>query len=73
MLRFVVVAFLGGAAIGIVIGYALGRLHHRREGPPKPVQVRIERAQAAEAQGEGRARGRFASRVMGITHNGRYP
>ena len=49
MLRFVVVAFLGGAAIGIVIGYALGRLHHRREGPPKPVQVRIERAQAAEA------------------------
>jgi hypothetical protein len=48
---FVVVAFLGGAAIGIVIGYALGRLHHRPEGPPKPVQVRIERAPAAEAAG----------------------
>jgi hypothetical protein len=43
---FVVVAFLGAAAIGIgvglLVGYVLGRLH-RGEGPPKPLPVRVER------------------------------
>jgi hypothetical protein len=40
-----VVAFLGtaaiGAGIGLLGGYALGRLHHRGEGPPKPLPVRV--------------------------------
>jgi hypothetical protein len=40
-----IVAFLlvatSGIGIGLLIGYALGRLH-RGEGPPKPLPVRIE-------------------------------
>jgi len=44
---FVVIALLGTAAIGIgvgvVVGYAAGRLH-RGDGPLKPLPVRVERA-----------------------------
>ena len=46
--RWLVVAFLGAAAIGIfigfLVGYALGRLHRGGDGPPKPLPVRVEPA-----------------------------
>ena len=38
----VIVAAAIGIGIGLFAGYALGRLHHRGEGLPKPLPVRIE-------------------------------
>jgi hypothetical protein len=72
---FVVVAFLGAAAIGIgvglLVGYVLGRLH-RGEGPPKPLPVRVERVGPDEMDA-GRRKAPFGALFVSSAYSRRRP